>query len=179
METSPPNVSFRRDLVGSRLVDWYALLDRLDMIQLSQGSDEFRWTLHENGKFLVDSMYRALVHSDVPADSNKQIWKMKMPLKTKKFAWYLRKGVILTKDNIEKRNWKGSPQCCFCHHDETITHLFFQCKFARSIWSVIQVASNLYLPRSAANIFGNWLCGLDHKFRILIRVGAIAILWLL
>src|SRR5438105_4158864 len=54
METSPPNVSFRRDLVGSRLVDWYALLDQLDMIQLTQGSDEFRWTLNENGKFSVD-----------------------------------------------------------------------------------------------------------------------------
>ena len=122
-------------------------------------------------------MYRALIHSNVPADSNKQIWKMKMPLKTKNFAWYLRKGVILTKDNLAKRNWQGSLQCCFCHHDETITHLFFQCKLARSIWSVIQVASNLYPPRSAANIFGNWLRGIDHKYRILIRVGAIAIIW--
>ena len=39
------------------------------------------------------------------------------------------------------------------------------------------MASNLYPPRSVANIFGNWLRGLDHKYRILIRVGAIAIIW--
>ena len=126
METSPPNVSFRRDLLGPRLVVWNALLERLAMVQLLQGSDEFRWNLHANGKFSVDSMYGALVHIDGPVDNNKKIWKMKVPLKTKKFVWYLRKGVILTKDNLAKRNWQGSPQCYFYHHDETITHLFFQ-----------------------------------------------------
>ena len=46
------------------------------------------------------------------------------------------------------------------------TPLFFGCKFARSIWSVIQVASNLYPPCSVANNFDNWLHGIDQKFRI-------------
>ena len=55
---------------------------------------------------------------------------MKRPLKLKIFAWYIRKGVILTKDNIIKRNWHESTKCVFCAHDETIKHLFFQCKFA-------------------------------------------------
>jgi hypothetical protein len=65
----------------------------------------------------------------------------------------------------------------FCHHDDTIKHCFFQCRFARSIWSIIQVASNLYPPCSVANIFGNWLHGIDHRFRTLNRVGAVAIIW--
>ena len=85
-------------------------------------------------------MYRALIQSHVPTDNNKKIWKMKIPLKNKIFAWYLRRGVILTKDNLIKRNWHGSTQCVFCPHDETIKHLFFHCKLARSIWSVIQIA---------------------------------------
>jgi hypothetical protein len=34
---------------------------------------------------------------------------MKIPLKTKKFGWYLRRGV--TKDNLIKQNWHGSSQC--------------------------------------------------------------------
>jgi hypothetical protein len=102
---------------------------------------------------------------------------MKIPLKTKIFAWYLRRGVILTKDNLVKRNWHGSTICVFCHHDETIKHLFFQCNFARSIWSVVQVASDLYHPHSVANIFGNWLHGIEHKFKILIRVGPLAVIW--
>jgi len=122
-------------------------------------------------------MYRALIHSAVPVDNNRNIWNMKVPLKVRIFSWYLRKGVLLTKDNLAKRNWHGSLQCCFYHHVETIKHLFFQCKFARSIWSVIQVASNLYPPRNVANMFSNWLRGIDHKCRNLIRVGAIAVIW--
>jgi hypothetical protein len=41
LETSPPNVSFRRDLSGQRLVSWNALLLRLGNIQLQPGPDEF------------------------------------------------------------------------------------------------------------------------------------------
>lgn len=55
-----------------------------------------------------------------------------------------------------------------CQQDETIKHLFFQCRFDRSIWSCIQVASDLYPPTSVANIFGNWLHDIDHRFRTLI-----------
>jgi hypothetical protein len=40
-----------------------------------------------------------------------------------------------------------------------------------SIWSLF--------PCSVANIFGNWLHGIDNRFRTLIRVGALAISWLL
>ena len=102
---------------------------------------------------------------------------MKIPLKTKVFAWYLRHGVILTKDNLGKRNWYGSKKCVFCHHDETIQHLFFQCKFASSIWSAIQIGSTLYPPRSVSNIFGSWLNGVDPRFKMRIRMGVIAVIW--
>jgi hypothetical protein len=43
----------------------------------------------------------------------------------------------ITKDKLVKRNWQGNIKCVFYHHDETIKHLFFQCKFVRSIWSII------------------------------------------
>lgn len=102
---------------------------------------------------------------------------MKIPLKNKIFAWYLRHGVNLTKDNLIKRNWYGSLQCVFCHHDETIKHLFFQCKLTHSIWSVIQIASGLYPPCGVANVFGNWLHGIDYRFRTILRVGVLAVIW--
>jgi hypothetical protein len=155
LDSNPPNVTFRRTLFRPRQVSWDALLLRLANIQLTTGKDIFRWNLHENGKFSVASLYNALILSDLPVYDNKKIWKMKIPLKNKIFAWYLRRGVILTKDNLSKRNWLGSKTCVFCSQDETIKHLFFQCNFARSIWSVIQVASGLYTPTSIANIFGN------------------------
>ena len=55
--------------------------------------------------------------------------------------------------------------------------MFFTCKVARSIWSAIQMASNLYQPTSVANIFGNWLNGIDNKLRTILRVGALAVIW--
>jgi hypothetical protein len=98
-----------------------------------------------------------LIQPDIPIDkvNNDKLWKLKLPQQIKVFGWYLWKGVILTKDNLAKRNWHGSKECVFCHQNETIQHLFFQCRFARSIWSVIQLASTLYHPTSVANIFGN------------------------
>jgi hypothetical protein len=51
--------------------------------------------------------------------------------------------------------------------------LFFQYRFARSIWSVIQVALTVFPPCNITNIFGNWLNGINNKF----RVGAIAFIW--
>jgi hypothetical protein len=69
MEASPPNVAFRRDLSGQRLVSWHALLQRLANVQLQPGHDEFRWNVHENGKFSVAFMYNALILPNVPIDS--------------------------------------------------------------------------------------------------------------
>jgi hypothetical protein len=79
--------------------------------------------------------------------------------------------LVFTKDTM----------CVFNTHDEIIKYLFFQCNFACSIWSVIQAASGLYPPTSIANIFENWLSGINYKYRILLRVGVMALilsLWL-
>ncbi|WVZ53210.1 hypothetical protein U9M48_004183, partial [Paspalum notatum var. saurae] len=58
------------------------------------------------------------------------------------FRWLLTKktgclrGVILTKDNLIRRHWQGSKQCCFCSADETIQHLFFGCPCAKFLWRI-------------------------------------------
>jgi hypothetical protein len=81
-------------------VAWNTLIQRLRDIQLSDEPDEFRWNLHANGAFSVKSFYNAILHSDLPVDNNKKIWKMKLPLKSKIFCWHLRQWIILTKDNL-------------------------------------------------------------------------------
>jgi hypothetical protein len=92
MATSTPVVTFRCDLIGPRLVAWNILLHRLESIQLSEGPDEFRWNLHPNGTFSVRSLYNAIIQSDIPVDNNKKIWKMKIPLKTKKWMVFASRG---------------------------------------------------------------------------------------
>jgi hypothetical protein len=90
-------------LIGPRLAAWNALLQRLATVQLLHGTDEFCWSLHANGMFFVNSMYKALIQPEILVDNNKMIWKMKIPIKTKKIGWYLHR-VILTKDSLARRN---------------------------------------------------------------------------
>jgi hypothetical protein len=73
METSPLNVTFKHDLFGPRLASWNALLHRLADVQLTPGTDEFWWNLHESGKFSVDSMHKALVLPQIPVDNNRKV----------------------------------------------------------------------------------------------------------
>ena len=99
--------------------------------------------------------------------------------KSKDIPTILNRGVILTRDNLARRNWQICKTCVFCQHDESIKHLFFECKFARAVWAIVQVASNLYPSRSARNMFGNWLRGIDKQFSTHILVGAAALCWAL
>jgi hypothetical protein len=64
MATSPPDVTFRRDLNGPKLVAWNALLQHLEPIQLSTRPDEFCWNLHPNGKFSIGLLYNAIIQYD-------------------------------------------------------------------------------------------------------------------
>jgi hypothetical protein len=100
---------------------------------------------------------------------------MKIPFKNKIFAWYLRRGggggVLLKKIKalhaffvLRMRQWSTCSSK-------------FQCSFARSIWSVIQVALGLYTLTSIDNIFGNSLNGIDYKYSILLRLGAMTLIW--
>jgi uncharacterized protein YegP (UPF0339 family) len=47
---------------------WMHLLRRLERVQLTDGSDEFHWNLKANQKITVESMYRALVDTNIPVD---------------------------------------------------------------------------------------------------------------
>ncbi len=119
MRSVPLNVSFRRALVGQNLVLWHELCPSIIHIQLNHSSNSFRWNFNQNGGFSVRSMYLELINNGY-IERNKIIWKLRMSLKIKIFMWYLLKGVVLTKDNLARRNWNGSLRCCFCMKDETI-----------------------------------------------------------
>ena len=39
--------------------------------------------------------------------------------------WLLVQNVILAKDNLTKRNWKGNEPCVFCTEEETTSHVLW------------------------------------------------------
>jgi hypothetical protein len=67
----------------------------------------------------------------------KQIWRGKIPPKIRFFMWLLSNGAVLTKDNLLRGNWGGSPECYFCEHDESVDHLIFQCSVAKVVWACV------------------------------------------
>jgi hypothetical protein len=70
-------------------------------VRLNTQADVFIWNLHQNVQYTVKSLYMTLI-SNAVAHMNKQLWKLKILLKIKIFMWYMRKEVVLTKDNLAR-----------------------------------------------------------------------------
>jgi len=117
LNSVPLNVSFRRTIIGIKLLEWNHLVARIANVNFQLGRDIATWSLNKNGSYSVSSMYKFLTNTGT--NFPKQIWWVKVPLKTKVFMWFLKRGVILTKDNLAKRNWEGSKLCSFCSGHET------------------------------------------------------------
>jgi hypothetical protein len=104
---------------------------------------------------------------------------LKIPLRIKIFMWYIKRGVVLTKDNLARHNWEGNRLCTFCAIQETIQHLFFDCHFARFIWRAVQVTFNIGVPNSVTHLFNEWANGLGLRVKKFFLIGASAICWAL
>jgi hypothetical protein len=153
--TVPLNIPFRRGLDGNNLNWWYNLVAQVVNTRLTNRGYKFIWGLRQNGIFLVKSMYLALI-SDNRVRLDLTIWKIRLPLKIKIFLWYLKCGVVLTKGNLSRRNWRGGKQCVFCAQIETIQHLFFDCHFAKFIYTTVHITFNILKTLSVLHLFEDW-----------------------
>jgi hypothetical protein len=115
--------------------------------------------------------------SDNRVKLNSMIWKLKLPLKIKIFLWYLERGVILNKDNLIQRNWRGGKQCVFCSQPESIQHLFFDCHFAKFIWTAVQISFNIQKPLSVLHLFNDWTSSMSRNMRKLLLTCTATLIW--
>ena len=84
---------------------WSHLFLRLTQVTLNNVPDVLKWSLNQNGQFTVKSMYEDLMNGHT-IYLQKYLWKLKLPQKIKKIMWFLHRKVLLTKDNLAKKNWK-------------------------------------------------------------------------
>jgi hypothetical protein len=123
-------------------------------------------------------MYLALINNGF-VDTNRKMWRVRIPLKIKIFMWYVYKGVVLTKDNLAKHNWNGSKQCSFYCKDESIQHLFFDCSYARFVWGQVHITFGIRPPLSTKDLFDTWSNILRGSFKRQILDVASAFCWAL
>jgi hypothetical protein len=110
---------------------------------------------------------------------HKFIWRLKISLKIKIFFWNLQRGIILTKDNLARKNWKGSQKCWFYNVNETIKHLLFDCHHTKQIWRIIYLATDLSPSKSVSHMFENWLHMIDDKMKKITMMGAAVLCWVI
>jgi hypothetical protein len=101
LSTVPLNISFHRFLSQNNLRLWNDLVRRIMHVRLNDQKDVFTWNLHQNGLYTVRSLYLALINNGTTC-INKELWRVKVPLKIKIFIWYMKKVVVLIKDNLAR-----------------------------------------------------------------------------
>jgi hypothetical protein len=84
----------------------------------------------------------------------------------------LKRELVLTKDNLIKRNLRGGKQCVFCTQEDYIQHLFFECHFAKFIWTSVHIAFNIHKPASVLHLFTYWASTWAVRNRKLCLTGA-------
>jgi hypothetical protein len=99
--------------------------------------------LGKKGIFTIKSVYNALTENETGLQF-KHIWTGKIPAKINFFMWLMENGALLTKDNLIRRKWIGSPDCYLCECNESIGHLFFTCSIAKVIWACIAKCLGAY-----------------------------------
>ena len=114
LNSVPINLSFQRNVLGTRRTTWLSLVERLMRVHLSNDEDTFNLTA--NGVFSVKTMYADMLNGQTRF-LRKYLWKLKIPLKIKKLLWFMQRKELLKKDNLKKRNWNGCTKCVFCHSD--------------------------------------------------------------
>ena len=124
-------------------------------IKLSQRRPEdfLAWQHEKNGCFSIRRAYRvglrlAQLDQQGAASSSapfgdkpiwKQLWKCKVPLKVRIFAWKVVSGGLATEGNKRRRHLPVSGQCQICGHDiEDTFHALFQCPHAAALWMAMR-----------------------------------------
>jgi hypothetical protein len=170
------SLTFRRRIVGNLKLLYDELINYCNQVSLSDQEDKIVWTLEKKG-FSVNSLYRKKMENQTLIPY-KFLWKSKWPHKIKVFFWLVVRNKILTKDNLRKRCWIGSLNCCFYGVDESIDHLFFKCPIAQYMWRVIQIALNLRsIPKNIKDLYDNWFCKPKDKMTHLVLFGCGALFW--
>jgi len=76
--------------------------------------------------------------------------------------WYLKRSLLFTKDNLDRRNWIGSKVYSFSGWEKSIQHLFY-CAYTKFLWCAIHLVFYLTSSKDIDDLFDQWLKQEGHK----------------
>jgi hypothetical protein len=115
----------------------------LDQCQVHEGISDSWSTVWKGGVFSSQSYYKHCFSSLPDVGIFKWIWRSRVILRIKVFAWLLVSDRLNTKDMLRRRNWNIADDLfcvlCLAHVTEDWMHLFFHCNFSTRIWNYLQI----------------------------------------
>ena len=67
-----------------------------------------------------------------------KVWITNLIPKINFFWWTTQHGKILTLDNLKRRGFYITNNCCLCNEkEESISHVFLECQYALGIWTKV------------------------------------------
>lgn len=84
------------------------------------------------------------------------IWKVKLPIKIGNFIWELMHNCLPTDLTLKDRGIINNSTCPLCNsNEESTSHLFLYCSFARAMWHGTTLAVQTSEPRNI--FFQDWI----------------------
>jgi hypothetical protein len=118
------------------------------LVNLPHNNQRDKWLCNASASlFSSQKIYSHLMGNQWTHPIFTWLWKSKCQPKHKVFFWLLLKDRLNTRALLRKRAMLlDSYTCdnCILQAEETVTHLFFRCGFARRCWSFIRISP----PRS-------------------------------
>nr|GEW70825.1 RNA-directed DNA polymerase, eukaryota, reverse transcriptase zinc-binding domain protein [Tanacetum cinerariifolium] len=169
LDDSCLDCTFRRSARGGiEQVQFDALVNLVNLINLAHIVDRWVWTLKGSGEFSVAYIRKVIDANRLKSDHSKTRWVKFVPIKINVLAWKIKMDALPSWFNISRRGIDiPSLSCPICDASiETTDHLFFRYHMAKQItrkiatwWEFDQVENNTYADWSS------WLSTLRLPFK--------------
>ncbi|RVX05596.1 hypothetical protein CK203_027274 [Vitis vinifera] len=131
------NPRFTRHFNNWELYEVEGLLRRLCEERVMLDEDTVRWSMSNDGNFLVKSLYKVLELDSLVCFPVKIIWNHWVQPKISFVAWAASWRKVLTLDQIQKKGWAITNDVFLCQdYEESIDHLLLHCEKTREVWNL-------------------------------------------
>ena len=141
------------DLISTDSKDWDKqkversfplLLGNILSIKTSKwgGEDKQIWLRHNTGAYSTKTGYHSALEKQKATEEQgtpnaqdwmKEVWKIQTAPKLKLFIWKIKHRALPVGESLEARQILAESKCTHCDGVETISHLFFQCSYAKKV----------------------------------------------